>query len=57
MAKNSYKHLTVFFIPPRYEDHKNMKEKKYPTEAFRGQHYLGQKQAAQWAGLALLSRW
>ena len=27
MAKNSYKDLTAFFIPPRYVDHKNMKEK------------------------------
>ena len=27
MAKNSYKDLTTFFTPPKYEDRKDMKEK------------------------------
>ena len=27
MAKNSYKDLTAFFIPPKYGNQKNMKEK------------------------------
>ena len=27
MAKNSYKDLTVFFIPPWYVEHKYIKEK------------------------------
>ena len=27
MAKNSYKDLTSFFVPPKYADQTNMKEK------------------------------
>ena len=28
--KNSYRDLTAFFIPPRYIDHKNIKEENIP---------------------------
>ena len=34
MAKNSYKDLTAFFIPPKYVDHKIMKEKNIPQWLF-----------------------
>ena len=32
--KNSYRDLTVVFIPPRYVDHNNMKEKSIPRWLF-----------------------
>jgi len=34
MAKNSYRGLTAFFIPPRYVDHENMKIKNIPQWLF-----------------------
>ena len=33
-AKNPYRDLTPFFIPPRYVDHKNMNEKNIPRWLF-----------------------
>ena len=36
MAKNSYKDLKAFFIPPMYADDKNMKEKNIPRWLFEG---------------------
>ena len=36
MAKNSYKDLKAFFIPPRFVDHKNIKEKNIPRWLFKG---------------------
>ena len=41
MAKNSYRVLTAFSLPPWYGDHKNMKENQIPRRLFEGSTTLG----------------
>ena len=54
MAKNSYKHWTAFFTPPKYVDKKKMKEKISYVGYFRAA-LLGAKISCLmgWIGLAI----
>ena len=41
MEKDSHRNLTVFFIPCKHGDHKNMKENQIPKWLFEGRASKG----------------